>query len=88
VTPGPGSYIFGSIGLLAFLGTAYFYDNAAELVPPWAMVVLWLAYLGLLVFAVYLMRLAPAWVLAVPVLSMIALAVLTGALEIIALFLR
>lgn len=86
--PGVGSYVFGSIGLLAFLGTAYFYSAAAEYVPLWGMVVLWVAYLGLLAFAVYLMRMAPAWVLAVPVLSLIALAVLTGALEFVALFTR
>lgn len=83
--PGVWSYVFGSIGLVLFLGTAYYYVGAAEFVPLWALVILWIAWLGLLAFAIWLMRMSPGWVLAMPVLSVIVLAVLTATLEFIAL---
>ena len=83
--PGVWSYVFGSIGLVLFLGTAYYYVGAAEFVPLWALVVLWIAWLGLLASAIWLLRMSPGWVLAMPVLSVIVLAVLTATLEFIAL---
>ena len=79
--PGPWSYVFGSIGLVLFLATAFYYVGAAEFVPVWGLVVLWLAWAGLLAFAIWLMRMSPGWVLAMPVLSVIVLAVLTATLE-------
>jgi hypothetical protein len=86
--PGVWSYVFGSVGLLAFLGTAYWYVAAAMYVPAWWTVILWVAYAGLLAFAVYLMRMSPGWVLAMPVLSLIALALLTGVFEFLVFFTR
>ena len=83
--PGVWSYVFGSIGLVLFLGTAYYYVGAAEFVPLWALVILWIAWLGLLASAIWLLRMSPGWVLAMPVLSVIVLAVLTATLEFIAL---
>lgn len=83
--PGVWSYVFGSIGLVLFLGTAYYYVGAAEFVPLWALVILWIAWLGLLASAIWLLRMSPGWVLAMPVLSVTVLAVLTATLEFIAL---
>ena len=76
--PGIWSYVFGGVGLLAFLGTAGLYAGATEFLPLWGLAILWAAWAALLVFAIWLMRMSPAWVLAVPVLSVILLAMLTG----------
>ncbi|MGN8553098.1 UNVERIFIED_CONTAM: hypothetical protein OHV15_11000 [Microbacterium sp. SLM126] len=81
--PGVGSYVFGSLGLLAFVATAYLYVGAAVLLPAWCVVILAAAWIGLLVFAIWLMRMSPGWVLAMPVLSVIVLAMVAGVLEFI-----
>ncbi|MCW3492734.1 hypothetical protein [Microbacterium sp. SSM24] len=79
--PGVWSYVFGSLGLIAFLATVPLYVSAANMLPPWCLIILALAWLGLLAFAIWLMRMSPAWVLAMPVLSVIALAMVSGVLE-------
>lgn len=79
--PGVWSYVFGGIGLLAFLATAYFYAAAADFLPLWGVMVLWAAWVALLAFAIWLMRISPVWVLAMSPLSMIVVALLTGGLE-------
>ena len=83
--PGIWSYVFGGVGLLAFLGTAGLYAGATEFLPLWGLAILWAAWAALLVFTIWLMRMSPAWVLAVPVLSVILLAMLTGILEVVLL---
>ena len=60
---------------------SFYYVGAAEFVPVWGLVVLWLAWAGLLAFAIWLMRMSPGWVLAMPVLSVIVLALRTATLE-------
>lgn len=82
--PGVWSYVWGGLGMLGFLATAFLYAAAEPYLPLWAMVIVWVAWLALLAFAVWLMRMSPGWVLAVPVLSLIVLALLTGILEFIA----
>jgi hypothetical protein len=81
VSPGPWSYVFGATGLLAFVGTAYFYLAATPYVPIWGLVLLWAAWLALLAFSIWLMRISPGWVLAVPVLSVVLLAFIAGIVE-------
>ena len=79
--PGVWSYVFGGIGLLAFLATAYYYAAATPFLPLWCLVILWAAWVALLAFTILLMRISPAWVLAMSPLSVIVLALLTGGLE-------